>query len=217
MLILIEDDIVIDVVSTNDIEEYLERGYIEVPCNTDVTLDSNIKHYNKDYMLKSLQEIVNQGDYEFAKQGPNDYYPEGTIMEKLENGHIVPKTEYDFYKEGLRELFIMERVCEKTKTIQLITNEDKSLDMGEITPEHHKDIKVEKYRQYRDFLLRRIDELTNMTLLWEGVSEEEKEEVKEFRLALLDVPQQEGFPLDAVFPEVPNVISKNVDMTHSIL
>jgi len=38
---------------------------------------------------------------------------------------------------------------------------------------------------------------------WELLSEEKKQEWRDYRQALLDIPQQEGFPNEIFWPEVP--------------
>ena len=40
------------------------------------------------------------------------------------------------------------------------------------------------------------------------ISEEDLAVVKAYRTALRDVPQQEGFPYDVAWPELPEVLAK---------
>lgn len=57
-------------------------------------------------------------------------------------------------------------------------------------------------RQIRDKWLRRhIDNINPMR--WEEFTEEEKTAWREYRQALLDVPQQQGFPYDIDWPTKP--------------
>lgn len=56
-------------------------------------------------------------------------------------------------------------------------------------------------RARRDNLLKtEVDAMNPMR--WEALTEEQKEAWRAYRQALLDVPQQEGFPTSIIWPEV---------------
>jgi hypothetical protein len=38
---------------------------------------------------------------------------------------------------------------------------------------------------------------------WEELSEEKKQEWKTYRQALLDIPEQDGFPINVIWPAKP--------------
>jgi len=57
-------------------------------------------------------------------------------------------------------------------------------------------------RMQRDNLLRRdVDPIVTNPLRWDSLSTETQNKVKTYRNALLDVPQQVGFPNSATFPK----------------
>ena len=56
-------------------------------------------------------------------------------------------------------------------------------------------------RLERNKRLRKIDKLN--PLFWEDLTEEQMQALREYRRALLDVPQQEGFPWDGDLNAVP--------------
>lgn len=58
-------------------------------------------------------------------------------------------------------------------------------------------------RNHRDQLLIMMDVVVGNNLRWGDMSEEKQAEWSVYRQALLDVPQQSGFPLDVVWPEKP--------------
>ena len=58
-------------------------------------------------------------------------------------------------------------------------------------------------RQQRDHLLSELDVVVSNPLRYAEFSEEEKSQVAAYRQALLDVPQQEGFPNDIDWPVNP--------------
>ena len=58
-------------------------------------------------------------------------------------------------------------------------------------------------RKDRDDLLIELDGLVNNPLRWSGYSEVYKTALSDYRKALLDIPQQQGFPTEVVFPTLP--------------
>lgn len=62
----------------------------------------------------------------------------------------------------------------------------------------------EMVRSKRDDLLKNeIDPIVSNPLRWDAFTEAKKAEWAVYRQALLDVPQQEGFPIDVVWPVKP--------------
>lgn len=62
---------------------------------------------------------------------------------------------------------------------------------------------AERERAKRDRLLRELDAIVMNPLRWSELSEAEQQALAERRQALLDVPQQEGFPYNIEWPENP--------------
>jgi hypothetical protein len=58
-------------------------------------------------------------------------------------------------------------------------------------------------RKDRDDLLIELDGLVNNPLRWSGYSEEYKTALSNYRKDLLNIPQQDGFPDNVVFPNLP--------------
>jgi hypothetical protein len=59
-------------------------------------------------------------------------------------------------------------------------------------------------RMQRDSLLAtEVDPIASNVLRWSSLSEEEKQAWTDYRQALLDIPQQEGFPHSVVWPTKP--------------
>ncbi len=58
-------------------------------------------------------------------------------------------------------------------------------------------------RARRNILLRKYVDSIGF-LHWETMSSEEQQAWRDFRQALLDIPQQEGFPENVVWPELPD-------------
>lgn len=64
-----------------------------------------------------------------------------------------------------------------------------------------------KVRSQRNTLL--ADWVDRMNpLVWEVMTDEEKQECRNFRQALLDLSDQPGFPWDVTFPKIPTVLAK---------
>ena len=65
---------------------------------------------------------------------------------------------------------------------------------------------AEQVRAKRDGFLYELDVIVSNPLRWGEFSEAEKQALAEYRQALLDVPQQGGFPENVVFPDKPDFI-----------
>ena len=61
----------------------------------------------------------------------------------------------------------------------------------------------EELRRERDGLLAEVDAIAGNALRWATLSAEQQAAWAEYRQALLDVPQQAGFPNDVVWPTSP--------------
>lgn len=62
-------------------------------------------------------------------------------------------------------------------------------------------------RIWRDEKLRDyVDPVVTNSLRWNSMSEDQQTSVANYRDALLAVPDQEGFPHDVVWPEIPEVL-----------
>jgi len=62
---------------------------------------------------------------------------------------------------------------------------------------------ADEARAKRDGLLRELDSIVSNPLRWNAFTEAEQQALALYRQALLDVPQQEGFPTDVVWPTDP--------------
>lgn len=62
--------------------------------------------------------------------------------------------------------------------------------------------KTIQVRNQRDLMLRQHVDLLN-PMRWEGLSDQQKDSWRVYRQALLDVPQQPGFPWDVQWPVPP--------------
>lgn len=67
--------------------------------------------------------------------------------------------------------------------------------------------KADEVRRQRNALL--ADWVDRMNpLVWETMTDEAKKDYRDFRQALLDVPDQPGFPWDVQWPETPSELAK---------
>ena len=77
----------------------------------------------------------------------------------------------------------------------------------EITEEDYKTLVltqiVESARAKRDNLLKKVVDTVN-PMRWETLTDAQKDAWRAYRQALLDVPQQEGFPTNISWPEAPH-------------
>lgn len=61
-------------------------------------------------------------------------------------------------------------------------------------------------RAERNYLLSELDQIVSNPLRWSEFTEEQKQQLIEYRQLLLDVPQQETFPHAVDWPEKPSFI-----------
>ncbi len=73
-----------------------------------------------------------------------------------------------------------------------------------VKPEIDLDLLAKVARQQRDQLLRDTVDTLN-PVRWELITDEQKNAWRAYRKSLLDVPQQDGFPMDVVWPAAPSV------------
>ena len=75
-------------------------------------------------------------------------------------------------------------------------------DEYQLEQQKESDTKAMQVRQHRDYLLRtEVDSINPMR--WEAMTPEQQESKRIYRQALLDVPQQAGFPWEVVWPQEP--------------
>jgi len=63
-------------------------------------------------------------------------------------------------------------------------------------------VPIPSARERRDQLLRDTVDTIN-PMRWESMSPQQQDAWRSYRQALLDVPQQAGFPLSVIWPEQP--------------
>nr|WP_319775949.1 tail fiber assembly protein [uncultured Sphaerochaeta sp.] len=81
----------------------------------------------------------------------------------------------------------------------LLDNPDMLLDSAQIET----DRLTREARVRRDALLKEVVDAVN-PMRWEALTDTQKDAWRAYRQALLDVPQQEGFPNNIVWPEAPD-------------
>lgn len=120
------------------------------------------------------------------------------------------------YDETGRVAMATNRWCEATPLdyyvaiIDLTEENMKYFDKGAGESWYYKDGKIERkvdleadIRQQRDLLLYQVDLLS--PVYWSSITKAKQNEWIAYRKALLDVPQQEGFPFSVVMPTKPDM------------
>jgi hypothetical protein len=66
-------------------------------------------------------------------------------------------------------------------------------------------IAADQVRSKRDFILTaKVDPMVSNPLRWSALSADQQQAWADYRIALLDVPQQAGFPNDVIWPVQPS-------------
>lgn len=97
----------------------------------------------------------------------------------------------------------------KTADIDTIRYNDMTDDEKAEHDLNKKNKEINNRRYERDSILReKVDPVVSNPLRWESLSEEEKENYKNYRLYLLNIPQQENFPNEEILSFEGFVISR---------
>lgn len=124
-------------------------------------------------------------------------------------GYVLKRSETDYvidcdsqgqggYNVVPREIDKWNRYSLEEVRNYIYDNPDMLLDSGRIEKER---MAVEARIQRDSFLQNTVDRLN--PLRWELLSEEQKQSWRDYRQALLDVPQQPGFPKEIDWPVAP--------------
>ena len=88
--------------------------------------------------------------------------------------------------------------------IQMTPQEDAEVQVREAAWAAEADVRAaEEVREERDGLLLEVDTIAGNALRWAALDTEAQAEWATYRQALLDVPQQEGFPNTVTWPTKP--------------
>lgn len=112
------------------------------------------------------------------------------------------QTQRDIEMRSLIQKFAQEEGYREKRGEDLSWSVEK---IPEKTPEEKLAEAAEQARQKRDRLIADTDFLLCADY---PISAEDLEAVKAYRQALRDVPQQEGFPFDVVWPELPTILAE---------
>jgi hypothetical protein len=63
-----------------------------------------------------------------------------------------------------------------------------------------------KIRLVRNSLLLEVDRISLSPLRFDSLTEEQKNELSQYRVDLLNIPQQSTFPSNVIFPEIPSFL-----------
>jgi hypothetical protein len=82
---------------------------------------------------------------------------------------------------------------------------------GEVTTREYTPLPPteDQVRATRDYILTTVvDPLASNILRWNDLTAEQQQAWADYRRALLDVPQQEGFPETVIWPTAPNEVTE---------
>jgi len=131
------------------------------------------------------------------------------MRDDMITGHVIKRSETDYvincdaqgkggYNVVPKEIDPHNAYTLEDVRTYLLDNPEMLLDMQAIETERL----TREARARRDTLLKETVDSVN-PMRWEAMSDEQKDAWRAYRQALLDVPQQEGFPTNVVWPEEP--------------
>jgi hypothetical protein len=198
--IYVQNNVVTELVSCS---ESPGDGWVEVDLSGGVFVGADVRAYDSDWNLRPMQELVELGLISLEREKSGGAYPEGTVLQKVIGNSVVAKTRFDFVKEGVAQLGALEYLDEESQTIKSAETIEEMLELGLVTQEIATEKKAQEVRKQRDRLLGIMDAVVINPLRWNTLTESQRQELAIYRQALLDVPQQPGFPWSAEWPESP--------------
>ena len=175
------------------------------PDDNEAHVGDDVRKFNSEWKLRPLQELVDESLITLATAAESDPEPTGTILERVKDNRIVPKTRYDFVKEGVLELEPLEYLDDEAEEVKQAESVEALLELGKISLDDATPLKAIELRGERDERLRFVDALATHALRWASLTDGQRQEVADYRQLLLDVPQQAGFPWDVTWPVKPEV------------
>lgn len=199
--IKVEENVVVELISA---PKKPGKDWIKVNIEGGIHVGDDVRMFNSKWNVRPLKDLVKEGLVDLAVADESDpMYPEGTVLEKINDNKILPKTRYDFAKEGVIKLGLLEYLDDESEEIKSADSLEEMISLGKMTEEKAVEIKSEDEREMRDILLKELDAVVSNPLRWESLSESAKKTLMDYRVALLDVPQQKDFPWSIDWPEKP--------------
>jgi hypothetical protein len=195
--IKVDNHVVTELIST---DRDPGAGWVPVMLEGGIYVGSDVRMYDRSWNLRDVVDLVQEGFIQLEIATGSSGYPVGTVLEKIKDGKIVKKTFFDLAKEGAVSLSPLNYLDEETETVKTAASIEEVLALGKTTQEQADVFKAALIREQRNVLLSDIDQIVTNPLRWGALSTTDKENFAAYRQALLDVPQQSGFPWAVVWP-----------------
>jgi hypothetical protein len=190
----IESGVVVELVSSTQAPD---GNWTPVSLNGGLHIGSDVRLFDEAWNLRPIEELIALGAVKLRTA------EDGTVLEKIEAGQIVSKTEYDFVVDGVRSLRPLEYLDPESKTIKAAKSVSELLALGKINTEQAEVLQAGEVRADRDSALLRLDRMVNNPMRWGELSDAQRNAFAQYRRALLDLPQQTGFPWSVEWPQIP--------------
>jgi hypothetical protein len=119
------------------------------------------------------------------------------------DGMVIPHTDLAAMKEldgaETPDMTVTEAEWEAAEGIARVI--DGEIFLGKTEEEKRSEKEAEVKAKRDRILLETVDRVNGVR--WEAMDGDEKEKWREYRQALLDIPEQEGYPDTVVWPEIP--------------
>ena len=165
----------------------------------------DIRMFKKDWSLRPLQELYDEGLLKLETWYDEDL-DKHIITQKVEDGKIVPKTDYDFYADGTYTLPDFSYLDHEKKEVVSFDTAEEAHDAGYMSKEilgEHRKVSI---REHRDYLIEsvrwRFERYFSETRMGMKTTDNISE-LDAYVQKLRDIPKQPGFPFDIIWPEEP--------------
>jgi hypothetical protein len=184
-------------------DEAPDENWIEVSLDGGIHIGDDVRMFDTDWNLRPLGSLVEEGYIQMARAGDGEPLPSGTVLEKVEGDLIVPRTKYDFAKEGVIKLHPLEYLDDDLKEVFQAESVAHLLSLGKISQKKADEMQSSVVRDERNVKLLSVDNIVMNPLRWGSLTPEKQQMWAAYRQLLLDVPQQGGFPWNVTWPVSP--------------
>lgn len=209
----VKDNKIVQIVDTDDPKKLQNLTFPQgkwlidrpLPEKNDVHTNDDIREFTPDWKTRPVTDLIADGFLQLRIAEETDEAVEGTVLEKIEDGKIVKKTRYDLAKEGAIKLGYNEAIDEQAKTVVSGSSDElyrkKLLDREEYLKRLGDDARIERDSRINTVGWR-YERYTSEQRL--GLPTTDSIDALDLYVQRLrDVPQQEGFPENIVWPTPP--------------
>lgn len=195
--IRIENNVIVELVSSS---ECPGKEWQQVKLNGGVYVGADTRMFDETWNILPIKNLIDSGFIKLRVSTKDDGYPAGTMLEKVQAGVVVPKSNYDLAVEGAVEVALPDYLDHVGKVIKTAESAEELRDLDVVSAHELDAYKALLIRQERSRHLIEVDRIAGNALRWAELTPDAQARIAQYRRDLLDVPQQAGFPWSVEWP-----------------